>query len=154
MRYATFNRRGKLFLLLSIPNMSPLSLLYTCKRKQWRKPNPYLLVTSPNYANYSCLWNHKNDNFIIWFISFIICSRVAQTMRYERKQSKFFKLPLIWPSLRTQIWTFFLDLYCLTLPHLKNIPFNTMKICYTSSQNVYQYYFLVVLAWCIIKTQE
>ena len=115
-----FSRRGNLF-LLSITALSPLSLLHTDKRKQRKTPNPHLIVTSPNYTTYSCLRNHKNNNFIIWFSSFIIGSRGTQTMRYHRKQSKFFKLPLIWPTLRTQVWIFFLDLYCLTLQTVKTL---------------------------------
>lgn len=95
--------------------------LHTDKRKQRKTPNPYLTVTPPNYTKYSCLWNHKNNNFIIWFSSFIIGSRGTQTMRYQRKQSKFFKLPLMRPTLRTQSWIFFLDLYCLTLQTVKTL---------------------------------
>lgn len=87
MRHA-FNRRGDLF-LLSITAVSPLSLLHTDKRKQRETPNPYLTVTPPNYTKHSCLWNHKNNNFIIWFSSFIIGSRGTQTMRYQKAKQIF-----------------------------------------------------------------
>lgn len=69
-------------------------------------------------------------------------------MRYEGKQSKFLKVPLIWPTL-IQIWIFFLGLHCLILPCLKTILFTAMKIYYISSQNMSQYYFLIVLAYLI-----
>lgn len=117
MRHA-FNREE------GICSSFPLLLSHHChyytqtKRKQRETPNPYLTVTPPNYTKHSCLWNHKNNNFIIWFSSFIIGSRGTQTMRYQ-KAKQIFKLPLIWPTLRTQSWLFFLDLYCLTLQTVK-----------------------------------